>query len=242
MKLQDSVALVTGGARRVGQAIALELARAGCDVIVHCYSSRDEAEATASQIAALGRKCWVVAADLAKSDAVSVLNAGLASVPPVDVLVNSASVFWRTPLEGLTEDQFDATLAINLRAPFFLARHFGLAMKSRGRGRIINVADAAVRRPYRNYAAYLISKSALVAATEVLALELAPVVQVNTVAPGTVLMPEDADADLEALIIRKTPLKRTGDPSDVAAMVRHLAEAGDFMTGGYYAVDGGSGI
>src|SRR5262249_24556224 len=103
-------------------------------------------------------------------------------------------------------------------------------------------ADGAIRRPYRNYLPYLVSKAGLAALTETLALEFAPTVQVNTVAPGTVLMPENAPPGLEEFIIKKAPLKRLGTPDDVAKMVLHLILHGDFQTGGFYAVDGGIGL
>lgn len=243
MEMKGTVALVTGGARRVGRAIVLELARGGCDIVVHYGRSEVDASAVREAVESLGRRCWLVSADLANMEAVEAMLLDLARlVPPVDVLVNSASIFPCTPIQDLTVDAFDRILAVNLRAPFMLARHFGLQMKSQGRGKIINIADSAVQRPYRHHAPYLISKAALEAATRVLALELAPEVQVNTVAPGTVLLPEGAPAGLEAAIVRRTPLARTGSPGEVAAMVRHLVESGDFATGGTYVIDGGVAI
>jgi pteridine reductase len=165
-----------------------------------------------------------------------------AECPPVDILVNSASVFPRTPLADVTVEQWDEVHAVNLRAPFLLGRELGMAMAQRGWGKIINISDCAVNRPYKNYLPYLVSKAGLVSLTRVLALELAPHVQVNTIAPGTVLMPEGADGGLESLILAKTPLKRIGTPEDVAKLVRFLVEDGDFATGGFFAMDGGAGI
>jgi pteridine reductase len=242
MKLQGAVALVTGGARRVGREICLELARGGADVVVHYHRSAADAESLRRELEAAGRRCWLLCADLADIAAVEALLRQIGELAHVDIVINSASVFWRTPLEEVSVDQFDATVDVNLRAPFFIARELGLKMRAHGFGKIINIADAAIRRPYRNYAPYLISKAGIAALTETLALELAPEVQVNTVAPGTVLMPEDASAGMRDAIVRRTPLKRIGSPGDVAAIVRHLVENGDFTTGGFFAVDGGAGL
>lgn len=243
MELQGRTALVTGGARRVGREIARTLAREGCDLILHFRASRGEAEDAAREIRSLGRRCELVQADLADAGSVEAMLREIERCcPPVDVLVNSASVFYRAPLDEVTVDQWDDNLNVNLRAPFLLARSLGLAMKSRGAGKIINIADTAVRRPYKGYVPYLVSKAGLVALTEALALELAPEVQVNAVSPGTVLLPENAPAALEAGIVRRTPLGRIGTPQDVAWMVLHLVKHGDFMTGGNYLVDGGSAL
>lgn len=244
MELAGKTALVTGAARRVGREIAIHLARAGADVLVHYHRSHDDAESTAAEIRALGRTCTTLSADLGDADATELLAATALAAPggPPAVLVNSASVFPTTPLESLTTAQWDAVMAVNLRAPFQLARALGPAMAARGAGKIINIADGAIHRPYRRHLPYLVSKSALDAMTRVLALELAPAVQVNTVAPGTVLFADDQPPALREAIVRDTPLGRIGEPADVAAMVVHLVLHGDFITGAFVAVDGGVGI
>jgi NAD(P)-dependent dehydrogenase (short-subunit alcohol dehydrogenase family) len=242
MNLQNTTALVTGGANRVGLSISLALARAGADVIVHYHNSEAEARAAGAQIEALGRRAFLVRADVADAEQVQdMLTMIERECPPVDVLVNSASVFYATPLESATTEQWDENLNVNLRAPFLLAQSLGLKMVERGRGKIVNITDCSIRRPYLNYAPYLVSKTGLVALTEVLALELAPHVQVNAVAPGTVLLPESEVPGQREQSIRRAPLKRIGNPADVASMVVYLVEHGDFMTGGYYPVDGGAG-
>jgi pteridine reductase len=240
MQIEGNTALITGGARRVGRAIATTLAAAGARVILHYHHSQAEAEEAATEIRATGRGCDLICADLADAGALQRMLAALEmAYPPIDVLINSAAVFPRTPINTLTVEQWDQTLAVNLRAPFVLSRRLGLLMADRGSGKIINIADASVRRPYRDHLPYLVSKASLASLTEVLALELAPHVQVNTVAPGTVLLPPDSPPGLEQAIIRRTPLGRIGSPDDVAALVLFLIEHGDFMTGGTYAADGG---
>lgn len=236
MDLAGATALVTGGAVRVGREIALELARAGADVLLHYRSSEGAARATAEAIRALGRRCTTIAGDLGRP---ADLEAVAAAGRPADVLVNSASVFPRQPLDALTVDAWDEVMDVNLRAPFFLAARIGLAMRERGRGVIVNIADYAAKRPYPGYLPYCISKAALVAATEGLARTLAPDVRVNTVAPGTVLWGEDAPEEQREKIRRATPLKREGAPEDVARAVRFLVEGSDFITGAFLTVDGG---
>lgn len=243
MQLQNTTALVTGGAKRVGLSISLALARAGCDVVVHYHNSREEAESAAKQIEAFGRRAFLVQADLSHAAEINRLLTNVENVcPPIEILINSAAVYYSTPLAETTADQWDHTLNTNLRAPFLFARELGLKMAQRGRGKVINITDCAVRRPYRGFAPYLVSKAALVALTEVLALELAPYVQVNCIAPGTVLLPQDVTAEQQEQCIRRAPLKKIGSPEDVAQLALHLIECGDFMTGGYYPVDGGAGM
>jgi NAD(P)-dependent dehydrogenase (short-subunit alcohol dehydrogenase family) len=242
MNLQNTTALVTGGAKRVGLSISLALARAGADVIIHYHNSESDARDAVKQIEALGRRAYLVRADLGDHEQIAdMLTMIERECPPVNVLVNSASVFYPTPLPETSVLQWNENLDVNLRAPFLLAQSLGHKMVQRGRGKIVNITDCSIRRPYTNYAPYLVSKAGLMALTEVLALELAPQVQVNAVAPGTVLLPHNEAPGQREQSIRRAPLKKIGSPDDVAAMVLHLIENGDFMTGGYYAVDGGAG-
>lgn len=242
MEMTDKWCLVTGGGKRVGLAISLALARAGANLLLHYRNSREEAEAAARQIEALGRKAQLIQADLAETASIEGMLRELTKGPPVDVLVNSASVFYPAALTDTTLAQWEDNMNVNLRAPFLLSRELGLQMVARGAGKIISITDCSVRRPYRGYLPYLVSKAGLTALTECLALELAPAVQVNAVAPGTVLLPADAPEEQREQSIRRSPLKRLGTPEDVASMVLHLVQYGDFLTGGTYPVDGGSGI
>jgi len=236
MELRNRRALVTGAAVRVGREIALELARAGADLVVHYRSSEVPARATAEEIRALGVACDLVRGDLADPadlERVATQCAG------VDVLVNSASIFPRTPLADVTIEEWDGIHAANLRAPFFLARTIGLAMKERGRGVIVNITDWSAERPYTGYLPYCASKAGLVALSKGLARALAPEVRVNAVAPGPVMLPEDMSEAEREVVLRRTPLQREGSPEDVARAVRFLVETADFTTGASLAVDGG---
>jgi pteridine reductase len=240
MELAGRWALVTGAARRVGRAIALELARHGMHVVVHFNTSAGEAEETVAAVRALGVDAAAVAADLARADDVVTLgreaerrSGGLA------LLVNNASNFLRVPLEACAETVWDASLDVNLKAPFLLGRDLGLAMKRRGDGCIVNLADWAGERPMLHYLPYCVSKAGIICLTKALAKELAPAVRVNAVAPGPVLPPEDMTEPERRAVARATPLRRLGTAEDVARCVRFLAEEAAYSTGAIFHVDGG---
>ena len=243
MELLGRTALVTGAARRVGRAIALAMAGRGMDIVAHYRSSAAEARATAIAVEGLGRRAVAVQADLAQQEEVEGLaDRAIQAFGKLDVLVNSAALFYRTPLEKITAQDWDQFLRVNLTGPFLLARRVGLDMRRRGEGKIINVADVAGIAPWADFLPYSVSKGALITLTKGLAKALAPEVQVNAVAPGSVLLPEEyGDKEREA-IVRATPLKRIGSPADVANTVLFLLEGSDFITGQVVVVDGGRSI
>lgn len=240
MRLRDRWALVTGSAKRVGRSIALELAARGANVVVHHHTSANEAAATVRDLEALGVRAFTLRAELSKPAEVEALARDAeARTGGLAVLVNSASNYLRAPFDTLTGAVWDASLDTNLKAPFLLSWRIGLAMRSRGEGRIVNLVDWAGERPYRDYLPYCVSKAGLIGLTKALAKELAPEVTVNGVAPGPVLAPADmTEAEREG-VKRATPLKRFGTSEDVARCVRFLVEEADFTTGSVYYVDGG---
>jgi pteridine reductase len=243
MQLRGRWALVTGGARRVGRAIALELGAGGANVLVHYNRSAEDAEAVATALRARGVQAIPLRAELADVAQVRRLAADAeARTGGVAVLVNNASNYLRTPFDAITEDDWDASLDVNLKAPFLLAWALGRAMRARGEGCIVNVTDWAGERPYRHYLPYCVSKAGLVALTKALARELAPEVRVNAVSPGAVLPPDDFGPDQVEAVRRATPLGRIGTPEDVARAIRFLAEDADYATGSVLHVDGGRGI
>ena len=184
MELRGRWGLVTGAAKRIGRSIALALAGRGLNVIVHYNASADAAAATVREIEALGVRALALHADLGRGDDVARLaREAEARSGGVDVLVNNASNYLRAPFDELTEAIWDASLDVNLKAPFLLAWHLGRAMRTRGRGRIVNLADWAGERPYADYLPYCVSKAGVVSLTKALAKALAPAVQVNAVAP-----------------------------------------------------------
>jgi len=238
MDLRDKTALVTGGAVRVGRAISLALAGAGARVVVHYNSSDAEASTLCEEIRASGGQASMLAADLASLEAVERLAVAAEAEGPIDLLVNNASVF---PAEGFGDvaaEIWEHTLAINLRAPFFLTQRIGMAMKGRGKGVVINLVDLAGIQTWSGYAAHSISKAGLAHLTRVAARALAPEVRVAAVAPGTVLPPDDFPTDEIDRLARRAPLKRIGSAEDVAQAVLYLVSA-DFVTGEILIVDGG---
>ena len=225
--------LVTGAAVRVGRAIALEFAARGWDVRLHYRGSAEAAERTADEIRALGREARLVQGDQAADPAEIVRRAA-----PFDALVCSAAAFEKAPALELSRAQFEAMLATNLTGPFLLAQaaHPHLA---RARGAIVNLLDlCGTSQVWKGYAHYAAAKAGLAALTRLLALEWAPDVRVNGVAPGTVLFPESLDDTERDRIRRRIPLGHEGTPGDVARAVFFLATE-PFVTGQILAVDGG---
>lgn len=240
MELKGKVALVTGAGRRVGRAIAAGLAGRGCALAVHYRSSRREADELAAALRNAGGRADAFRADLEKvGDIERMIEDVLRLYGRIDILVNSASVFEKKPLDEVTERDWDVHLATNLKAPFFLSKFAGAAMRREGAGKIINIGDWAGIRPYKNYLPYTVSKSGLIGLTRALAKALAPEVQVNCIALGPVLPPEDYDpAEIERL--RSATLTGTlGTPDDVARAVLFLCEGTDFATGSTLLLDGG---
>ncbi len=240
MELHGKVALITGAGRRVGRTIALEFARRGASVAVHYRSSKAEAEAVVAEIASSGATARAFRADLDKVSEIETMVAdALGAFGQLDIVVNSASVFFRRKFEDISEADWDRNLDTNLKAPFFLAKFAAPAMRRQGAGKIVNIGDWAGVRPYRNYLPYTVSKTGLIGLTRVLAKELAPEVQVNCVALGPVLAPEDYDPAEIQKLVEGTLVKRMGSPEDVARAVLFFCEGTDFATGATLMLDGG---
>jgi NAD(P)-dependent dehydrogenase (short-subunit alcohol dehydrogenase family) len=243
MEIQGKVAIVTGAAKRVGKAIALALAGRGAHIVVHYRSSASEAEKTAQAVRAMGVRAELVRGDLSSAkQAAGVVSQTLRRFGWVDILVNSASLYVRTPFGKISEKDWDAHLDTNLKGIFFLSQAAGTAMLRKKSGKIVNIIDSDVTHPYLHYAPYLVSKSGLVGLTYCLAKELAPHVQVNGVSPGPVVLPPDWGPKVKKAIIRATPLARIGDPQDIANGVLFCVEGTDFMTGAVIPIDGGQHI
>lgn len=234
------VALVTGGARRIGAAIARCLAQAGYRVVIHVNRSRDSADALRDEIIAAGGEAAVCTADLARMDDVGVLVAAAAKpFGSLTLLVNNASEFESDEFGALDPARFDRAMAINLRAPLFLAEAF--ARQAAGGGCIVNLLDQRVFKPTPRFVSYALSKSALHTATAMLAQALAPHIRVNAVAPGPVLpSPRQSEADF-ARQATSLPLGHGPAPEEIAEAVLFLARA-QSVTGETIAVDGGQHI
>lgn len=238
MEPAGKTALVTGGAVRVGRAISLALAKAGASVIVHYNRSADAALQVVDEIRKGGGRAEAVGADLRSTDAALALARRAEEIGPIGILVNNASIFPEAPLADVTPEVWDETIAVNLGAPFFLTQQIGGAMKERGSGVIVNLADLAGMQTWTGYAAHSISKAGIVHLTRVAARALAPEVRVVAIAPGTVLPPEGTPEETIDRLAARTPLRRIGSPEDVTDALMYLLNA-DFVTGEVLTVDGG---
>lgn len=239
LPLAGQVALVTGGARRLGRSISEALAAAGADVVVNYASSRAEAEALVRQLEAAGRRALAWQADVSRSDEVRAMLAAVErSFGRLDILVNNAGIFFPAKFEELTEEQWDRTQGVNLKAQFLCAQAAAPLLRRSGRGRIVNISSLGGLLAWAAYTHYCVSKAGVIMLTRCLARALAPEITVNSVAPGTIGFPgEPPDEDY----IRRAPLGKTGRPQDVAEAVLYLAEA-EFVTGQVLVVDGGRAL
>lgn len=230
-------AFVTGAAKRLGRELAIHLFRSGYRVVAHYNTS--EAEARSLQQAT---GCGLFRADFATIQT-SVLKERLESeIGYVDVLVNNASSFYRSEWSRIDEPYWDHALAVNLKIPFFLMQHFGVHMKSAGKGKILNIVDIAAERPYLFYLPYSIARAGLVSATKAMARALAPEVQVNGIAPGTILFVEGMPDVAKQKALEKIPAGRTATVDEYLQTVDFLLSDVDYVTGQIVTLDGGRSL
>ena len=235
------VALITGAARRIGAGIARSLHAAGYDLALHYRDSSAEMQALAAELeTARAGSTLTLQADLAEFDRLPELVARtIGRYGRLDALVNNASTFRPTPLGTITPAQWDEQFASNARAPFFLAQAAAPHLKA-ARGAIVNLVDIYAERPLRGHAVYCMAKAALAMATKSLALELAPEVRVNAIAPGAILWAENETSTAKKVaMLARTPLGRTGTPDEIAEAVRWLLQDARYTTGQILRVDGG---
>jgi pteridine reductase len=242
--LEGKVALITGGGVRLGGAISRRLAEAGAQVAVHTHRSSQAGEELVKALANEGLKAKLFGADLSRPEAIPTLVKDVeAGLGPVDILVNSAARFDRSPFIETSVTLLEAQWALNVRAPFLLTQAAVRRMVARGGGDVVNVLDiGGVNLTVPRYSAYGMTKAALAQLTETLAVELAPVIRVNAVAPGTVLPPERYSDDAREALRARIPQGRLGSPADVADTVFFLLTGPRFLTGQIVAVDGGRSL
>jgi NAD(P)-dependent dehydrogenase (short-subunit alcohol dehydrogenase family) len=242
MELRGKVALITGGAVRVGRAITLNLAHAGATVIVNYNSSAAGAEETVADARAMGVDAIALQCDVSDADSVARMAVEVEHLcGGVDCIVNSASHFGVTPFpsdDRAVADEWRRVTRILIDGPYYVTNALVPTMLERGGGAIVNVVDLSVFEPWRNFAAHGVGKAGLLAFTRQLALELAPTVRANAVAFGNVLPPDDWNAEKIERSARRALLRRWGTPAEAAHAVRFLLEA-DFVTGEVLTVDGG---
>jgi NAD(P)-dependent dehydrogenase (short-subunit alcohol dehydrogenase family) len=239
MEIRGKVALVTGGAHRVGKAITMMLARAGADVVVNYFSSHRAADETVAEAQALGVRARAIQRDVADWEQVrGMADTIMAEFGGVDIIVNSADLFDKTPIPTDDVSSWQRVTGITIDGPFFVCNALVPSMLARGGGAIVNIVDLSAWEPWPNFAAHSVSKAGLLAFTKQLALELAPTIRANAIAPGPVLPPPDYDAASAAKSAQGTLLRRWGTAEDVAFAVRYLLEA-DYVTADVITVDGG---
>ena len=235
-------ALVTGGSRRLGRAMVLALARAGADVAIHHRTDAERAAQTAEDAREAGARAVVLQADLTDPEAPHrIVGEAREALGGLDVLVNNAAIFERTPLETMAPADFDRHMRINAGAVYAMSLAAGRAMMTDGRGDIVNIACVSALRPYIAHVPYSASKAAVVSLTQGFAKLLAPVVRVNAIAPGPILPPAGEDPAQGEAAVEATLLKRWGHPDDIASALRFLLGA-DYVTGYTLAVDGGRSL
>jgi pteridine reductase len=243
--LDGKVALITGGTRRVGAAISRLLHARGMNLVIHYFSSEKSAHALQQELhAARPDSVMLMRGDLNSGDRLlkNLVFESVEAFGRLDALINNAARIYATPLGEASETQWDDLIGTNLKAPFFLSQAAAPHLKKHG-GCVVNIADVYADRPLPEFPIYSVTKAGLVMLTKSLARELAPEVRVNAIAPGVILWPESGlDEMSKQRIISRTPLKRAGDPQDIARAVLFFLGDSGFVTGQVLGVDGGRGV
>jgi 3-oxoacyl-[acyl-carrier protein] reductase/pteridine reductase len=243
VSLKGKTVLITGGAQRIGKAIALATAEAGANVFFTFLTSADEARETQQEIEGLGVRAVAMQCDLRDEQSIQQLvRQVLISFKTIDILINNAGVFQTAKLEEITAAQWDDLFAVNVRAPFLISQHLIPALRS-AHGKIINLGSLGAEKPWTTHAHYCSSKAALHMLTQVMAKALAPEIAVNCVAPGMI---DTGTAEKDPALLRRlaerTPMKSNGTAQDVVNAVMYFATAPHFITGQILTVDGGLGL
>ena len=244
--LEGKVVLITGGARRVGAAIARRLHATGANLVVHYRTSAQDARALKAELTSTrGESVVLVQGDLLKpANLAGLIKDAVKAYGRLDALVNNASSFYPTAMGEITEKAWDDLVGTNLKVPLFLSQAAARELKKH-HGAIVNIVDIHADYPMKNYIVYTTAKGGLLALTRSLARELGPEVRVNGVAPGTILWPDDEawkDELARQRIMNQTALKRIGEPDDIAKTVEFLLTAAPYITGQVIAVDGGRSV
>jgi glucose 1-dehydrogenase len=239
MDLQGATALITGGAVRVGKALTLGLASAGCDVFIHYNSSPDAAEETAVAAEAFGVKAALGSADLSDpGTAPGLIAAATAALGPIRILVNSASGFPEDSIGDVALGGWRATAALTLESPVFLTQAFAAALPLDISGAVVNITDARTARPYLKHFSYIVAKGGLDAFTRAAAAALAPRIRVNAIALGVMLPPPGEGQEYADRLAANLPLGRPGGTDPIVETLLHLIRT-DFITGEIHRLDGG---
>ncbi|MDI6766683.1 MAG: SDR family oxidoreductase [Bacteroidota bacterium] len=242
-KHKNKVAIITGGGKRLGQAIAIALAENGFTVVVNYNKSVSGAKQTINQIKAIGGRAFAVKADISKKTHVQrMVNIALQRFGRIDLLVNNSSVFIESPLNRTSEKIWDTTIDINLKGTFLCSQTVAPIMLKQKSGCIINIASLGGLQAWTQHLPYSISKAGVIMLTKILAKTLAPHIQVNAIAPGTIQFKNEEDLKKKHLPKNNIPLEKYGKPSDITDLVVYLATKSEYITGQVFAIDGGRSI
>lgn len=242
MQIRDSVILITGAATRVGREVALALAERGAHIAFSYYAVEEPWQQTQAEIRARGVDCLAAQVEVRSADQVrGFIQAAADHFGRIDGLINNASVWLKAPFLEIKEADWDLAMDVNLKGPFLCAQAAAPIMLQQGHGVILNITDLSAFQVWPGYAHHAASKAGLVALTKSLAVELAPTVRVNAIAPGTVLLPPAAPPEKVQWAVENSLLHRVGSPQDVAQLAMFLFE-NDFTTGATYFVDGGRSL
>ncbi len=237
LPLDGKLVLITGAARRIGRGLALACARAGADVVIHHGRSKQEAGRLKEEIVALGRRAWIVSADLSRRDRIAELISRTNSMGRLYALVNSAAIFEPLSLQDTKVSDWERHMAINLTAPFLLSQAFARQLDEGETGRIVNILDWRALKPDTGHLPYTVSKAALAGMTKILASALAPHITVNGLALGAILPPSNQAPDPE--ILGNVPAGRWGNISEVGEALLFLLTGPAYLTGEIIHMDGG---
>ncbi len=242
MEIKDKVALITGAAVRVGKATALALAEKGVNIAFTYLNDKEPWPETLAEIKARGVEAMALPLDVRQAEQPGAcVEQVIERFDQIDILINNASVWLKAPFLEISLEQWDTALTVNLTGPFLCSQAVAPYMLKQKSGLIINITDLSAFQTWTGYAHHSAGKAGLVALTKVMAAELAPHVRVNAIAPGTVLLPDDASDEKKKWATKNSLLKRIGSPEDVSKTVIFLAEM-DFATGAVYFMDGGRAL
>lgn len=243
MNLKGKGIIITGSAVRVGRAICLELAQTGAHLFCHYHSSKDQANTLERALWQTGAVHFFYQTDLSQLKNIKKMVARAAEqLDHIDILINNAAIFYKTPLGEVKEKDWNAFFNINLKSAFFLSQEVSNHLKKQKSGKIINIGDSAAESPFPSYLPYSLTKAGIITMTRGLAKALAPDIQVNCINPGPVMIPSDYDEQERQYALDQTLLKREGSAEDIAKTVRFLLEGSDYITGAVVPVDGGRQI